>query len=406
MEMETFQLERQQSLWEHQVDINLSESGVDPLTLGGLAELGLDLERLHAVPLEYIQSNGTPELRSQLAGYYADASVDHVLVTNGSSEANYVAVQVLVEPGDEVVAIVPNYLQVGLAARGLGALVRDVPILPGADESSWSLDWEAFEAAVGERTKLIYLSHPNNPTGHVFTPSELGRIAAWAERVGAWVVSDEVYRGAVHDLGPGEEAPGMWGLGERVIAVSSLSKAYGLPGTRLGWMVGPPEFVERCWARRDFTTIAPGALSDAIARFATEPSIQERLFERARRMMRANRQTFRDWTGRQNGRLAYREPRAGAYAFAPFFENGRLADCAGFSERLRRNRSVLLVAGRWAGMPGYLRFGLGLQPAAFAEGLRRVGLEIQASGSSESAQAEGDFRDAGAARRVHGGVGS
>ena len=375
--METFELERQQSLWEHRVDVNLSESGVEPLSLDGLAEMGLDLDWLRAVPLEYIQSNGTPELRSQLAAQYAGASSEHVLVTNGSSEANYVTVQVLIEPGDEVVAIVPNYLQVALAARGAGAVVRDVSLLACEDESSWSLDWETFEAAVGERTKLIYVSHPNNPTGHVFTPSELDRIAAAAERVGAWVLSDEVYRGAVHDLAPGEEAPGMWGRGERVIAVSGLSKAYGLPGARLGWMVGPPEFVERCWARRDYTTIAPGALSDAIARFATEPSNQERLYERARRMMRVNRETFRDWTGRQNGALAYREPRAGAYAFVPFRENGRLADCAAFAERLRRNRSVLLVAGRWAGMPGYLRFGLGPPPVTFAEGLRRVGLEIE-----------------------------
>ena len=221
MEMETFDLERQQSLWEHRVDFNLSESGVEPLTLNGLAALGFDLDGLHSVPLEYIQSNGTPELRAQLAGHYEGATIEHLLATTGSSEANYVAVQVLVRPGDEVVAIVPNYLQVGLAARGLGAVVHDIPLLPGADESTWSLDWEAFEAAVSERTKLIYLSHPNNPTGHVFTPSELDRIAAAAERVGAWVLSDEVYRGAVHDLLPGEEAPGMWGRGERVVAVSA-----------------------------------------------------------------------------------------------------------------------------------------------------------------------------------------
>ena len=376
MEMETFDLERQQSLWEHRVDFNLSESGVEPLTLNGLAALGFDLDGLHSVPLEYIQSNGTPELRAQLAGHYEGATIEHLLATTGSAEANYVAVQVLVRPEDEVVAIVPNYLQVGLAARGLGAVVHDIPLLPGADESTWSLDWEGFETAVSERTKLIYLSHPNNPTGHVFTPSELDRIAAAAERVGAWVLSDEVYRGAVHDLLPGEEAPGMWGRGERVVAVSSLSKSYGLPGARLGWMVAPPDFIERCWSRRDFTTIAPAALSDPIARFATEPSNQERLFERARQMMRTNRATFRDWTGRQNGAIVYREPRAGAYGFVPLLENGRPADCAAFAERLRRNRSVLLVAGLWAGMPGYLRFGLGVEPEAFAEGLRRVELEI------------------------------
>jgi len=381
MEMATFELERQQSLWEHRVEVNLSESGVDPLSLDGLAALGLDLGWLNSLPLEYIQSNGTPELRAQLAAHYGGATVDHLLVTTGSSEANYVAVQVLVEPGDEVVAVVPNYLQVGLAARGLGAVVRDVPLVPGPDESTWSLDWEAFQAAVGERTKLIYLSHPNNPTGHVFSPRELDRIAAAANRTGAWILSDEVYRGAVHDLAPGEEAPGMWGRGERVVAVSSLSKSYGLPGARLGWMVAPPEFVARCWARRDYTTIAPGALSDAIARFATERTNQERLFERARKMMRSNRATFRDWTERQNGAIRYREPKAGAFAFAPFVEAGRPADCASFAERLRRNRSVLLVAGRWAGMPGYLRFGLGLQPAHFAEGLHRVELEI-GSGSA------------------------
>ena len=380
MEMEIFELERQQSLWEHKVDVNLSESGVDPLSLDDLAAMGLDLDRLHSLPLEYVQTNGTPELRAQLSQHYADASPDHLLVTNGSSEANYLAVQVLVGAGDEVVALTPNYLQVALLARGLGALVRDVPLLPGADESGWSLDWDAFEAAVGERTRLIYLSHPNNPTGHVFTPSELDRIVVAAERVGAWILSDEVYRGAVHDLEPGEEAPGCWGRGERVIVTSSLSKSYGLPGTRLGWMVGPCEFVERCWARRDYTTIAPGALSDAIAQFATEPANQERLFERARRMMRVNRASFRDWTGRQNGAFVYREPRAGAFAFVPFAPNGHLADCAAFAERLRRNRSVLLVAGRWAGMPGHLRFGLGVPPATFSDGLRRVELELQQGG--------------------------
>lgn len=380
MEMATFELERQQSLWEHRVDINLSESGVDPLSLNGLAAMGLDLEWLCGLPLEYIQSNGTPELRSQLADRYAGASTDHLLVTTGSSEANYVTVQVLVEPGDEVVAVVPNYLQVGLAARGLGAVVRDVSLLPGADESSWELDWDSFDAAVGEKTKLIYLSHPNNPTGHVFTPSELDRIAEAAERVGAWILSDEVYLGAVHDLPLGQEAPGMWGRAERVIVVSSLSKAYGLPGTRLGWMVAPPELIARCWARRDYTTIAPAALSDAIARFAIEPSNEERLLERARGMMRANRATFRDWVGSQEGRFVYREPRAGAFAFAPFLRDDRPADCAAFAENLRRNRSVLLVAGRWAGMPGYLRFGLGLPAAQFAEGLRRVELEVHGGG--------------------------
>ncbi len=379
MELVTFDLEREQSLWEHRVDVNLSESGVEPLSLAGLAAMGLDLDALCTVPLEYIQSNGTPELRSQLAAQYEGATESHLLVATGSSEANYVAVQVLVEPGDDVVAIVPNYLQVGLMARGLGARVHDVPLLPGADASTWALDWEAFDAAVGPRTKLIYLSHPNNPTGHVFSPAELGRIAAAAEKVGAWILSDEVYRGAVHDLSPGEETPGTWGRGDRVISVSSLSKAYGLPGTRLGWMVGPPAFIERCWARRDYTTIAPATLSDVIARFATDPPNQERLFERARQMMRSSRDTFRDWVGRQNGRLLYREPRAGAFAFAPFLDDGRPADCAAFAHRLRDNRSVLLVAGRWAGMPGYLRFGLGLEAPAFAEGLRRVELELGAA---------------------------
>ncbi len=377
MELETFELERQQSLFEHHVDYNLSESGVEPLSLRELAGLGLDLDAFCSVPIEYVQTNGTPELRSQLAGRYDDASPDQLLVTNGTSEANYLAVQVLVRPGDEVVALVPNYLQVAGAARGLGAAVRDVPLVPGADAATWTLDWDAFEAALSPLTRLIYLSQPNNPTGHVFSSAELDRIAAAADRVGAWVLCDEVYRGAVHDLPPGEEAPGCWGRGERIVVTSGLSKSYGLPGARLGWMIGPLDVIARSWARRDYTTIAPGALSDALARFAIRPEVEARLHDRARGMMRVNRGQLCSWIKQQCGVFVYREPRAGAYAFLPYRRDGRPADCVAFVEQLRRKQSVLLVAGRWAGMPGYLRFGLGAEPSVFAAGLARIGEELR-----------------------------
>src|SRR3954463_15326066 len=265
MKVEPFALERMQSTFENEVTINLSESGVHPLTLGELIEDPAAREALLIEPLRYTQTNGTVPLRERIASMYPGATPDHIQVTNGGAEANYLVTWNLVESGDEVVMMVPNFMQAWGLAQAFGANARAWPLV---NDGGWKVDVDALERLVSPRTKLIVICNPNNPTGARFEAADLDQIAAIAARSGAWILSDEIYRGAERDR---RETPSMWGRGDRIVITSGLSKAYGLPGLRIGGIVGPTEFVASTWSYHDYTTIAPGALSDALALRALEP---------------------------------------------------------------------------------------------------------------------------------------
>ena len=228
--------------------------------------------------LRYIQSNGTLPLRQAIADLYVGATTDHVQVTNGGSEANYITTWNLVEPGDEVVMMVPTYMQTWGLTRAFGATIREWPLV--RSETAWTIDLDALERLATSRTKLIVICNPNNPTGARFPASDLDRIASIASRHGSWILSDEIYRGAERD---GNETPTMWGRCDRAIITSGLAKAYGLPGLRIGWIVGPSSRMESLWSYHDYTTIAPGALSDALARRALEPGRRASILARTPR---------------------------------------------------------------------------------------------------------------------------
>src|SRR5690349_2631166 len=242
MKLEQFAMERMQSTYENLVEFNLSESGVRPLTPRELIEDAAGLEGLLDQPLVYTQSNGTIELRRLIASMYAGAGIEHVEVTNGGSEANFITTFNLVEPGDEVVMLVPNYMQTWGLARGFGGTIREWRLIEDRAAGRWRADIHELESLVSSRTKLIVICNPNNPTGARLTAAELDAIARVADKHGAWILSDEIYRGAEID---GVETASMWGRSPRAIITNGLSKAYGLPGLRIGWIVAPPELVAK-----------------------------------------------------------------------------------------------------------------------------------------------------------------
>ena len=207
MAIELFEMERMQSTWENVVDYDMSESGVRPLTLRELVDMGFDLESFLDVPLGYSQSNGTIELREQIAAHYPGATADHVEVTNGTSEANYMVALSQVRPGDQVAMQVPNYMQMPGVARSLGATVKTFSL---RQDTGWQPDWNEFEQAVTPGTKLLYLSNPNNPTGAVLSDEAMARIARRCDETGTWLLSDEVYLGAEIDR---PRTKSFWGLG-------------------------------------------------------------------------------------------------------------------------------------------------------------------------------------------------
>ncbi|HJZ76546.1 MAG TPA: aminotransferase class I/II-fold pyridoxal phosphate-dependent enzyme [Vicinamibacterales bacterium] len=364
MKLETFALERWQSTYENLVEFNLSESGVQPLTLGELIADSSARDALFAEALRYTQSNGTPPLREAIAALYAGATREHVQVTTGGSEANYLATWNLVEPGDEVVVMVPNYMQTWGLARAFGGSVREWPLVH--DGARWTLDVDALDRLVTPRTRLIIVCNPNNPTGTRFEAADLDRIAATASRHGAWILSDEIYRGAERD---GRETVSMWGRTERVLITSGLSKAYGLPGLRVGWIVGQPAAIASLWSYRDYTTIAPAALSDALARRVLEPATRARILGRTRAILNRNFPVMAEWLDAQAGLFSYAQPDAGAIVYVRYQHPVNSTD---FVTRLRIDKGVLVVPGDHFGMDHYLRLGFGEAPEYLRAGLARV----------------------------------
>jgi aspartate/methionine/tyrosine aminotransferase len=361
-------MERMQSTWENLVDYDMSESGVRPLTLRELAAMGCDLDTFLDQPLGYSQSNGTVELRERIAALYPGSSVDHVEVTNGTSEANYVVALALLRPGDAVALQTPNYMQMPGVARSLGATVRTFGLRPDA---AWEPDWDELDRAVVPGTRLLYLSNPNNPTGSVLSSDAMRRIVERCERAGTWILADEVYLGAEID---GPRTPSFWGTSERVIVTSGLSKAYGIPGVRIGWIVAPPALVAECWSQHDYLTIGPNKLSDRIALTAVEPANRERCYERTRAILRENLPIAREWVAGFNGRLTWREPRAGAIALIRYQSPTPSLEVA---DRVRTRQSTLIVPGTHVGLEGHLRIWLGGREPFLREGLRRIAEELR-----------------------------
>jgi hypothetical protein len=373
MRIEPFAMERMQSTWENLVSYNLSESGVHPLRVNELLTSPGEVQDLLGQSLVYTQSNGTPELRDRIAALYPGATREHVEVTNGGSEANYVSLWNLVEPGDEVVMMVPNYMQSWGLARGFGGTVRPWALREQrVGTPRWAPDLDELRRLVTAKTKLILLCNPNNPTGARLTAAELEDICLVAARHGSWVLSDEIYRGAELD---GQETPSVWGRYDRAIVTSGLSKAYGLPGLRIGWIVAPPALTASLWSYHDYTTISPGALSDHLARRALEPARRAGLIARSRGIIKGNYPVVRDWLDAHRGMFDYVAPEAGAIVYVHYHHDMNSTELV---TRLRVEKSVLIVPGDHFHMDGYLRIGFGSETTYLRDGLERLHELLQA----------------------------
>jgi aspartate/methionine/tyrosine aminotransferase len=368
MKIQTFEMERMQSTWENIVEYDMSESGVRPLSLRELVEMGFDLDRFLNVPLGYSQSNGTIGLREGLAALYPGATADHIEVTNGTSEANYLIALSQVEPGDGFALEAPNYMQLWGVPRSLGADMRTFRLRA---ESAWEPDWEAFEMAVAPGTRLVYVSNPNNPTGAILSGTAMNRIVERCEKVGAYLIADEVYLGAEIN---GRRTSSFWGRSDRVIVTSGLSKAWGIPGVRIGWIVGPKDIVRDCWAQHDYLTIGPNKLSDTLARVVVTPDNRERCYNRTRDLLLPNLEIATEWVKSFNGLLQWRPPEAGAIGLVKYRSDIASEDLA---HRIRTRQNTLVVPGAHLGIEGYLRIWLGGREEFLREGLRRIGKELR-----------------------------
>jgi len=349
MKIEYFKMERMQSQYEFIVDYNLSESGVHPLSVRELLPQE-KWEEVLQTPLGYLQTNGTKELRERVSALYPGTTIENILVTTGSAEANYLLSWSQIEPVDEVLFMVPNYMQLWGLMRAFGANVKTYAL---KEELGWNPDPDELENLMTPRTKIICVTNPNNPTGSRLSKDARENIIRLAEKTDAWIFVDEVYQGAELDR---KTTPTFWGTYEKVVVSNGLSKAYGLPGLRMGWMVAPKEFIQKVWPYHDYTTISISSVSNLLAKIALDPEKRGQILERTRKILNDNIGILMAWMERQKGIFRCISPQAGAIAFPHYdldIHSQALVD------RIRETKNVLIVPGDHFGMEGYLRIGYG-----------------------------------------------
>ena len=359
-----FAQERVMSKWENVVDYNLGDSGVHPMTTEELVDDPEVIEELLSTGLYHPQANGIIELRERIAALYPGATPDNVLVTSGAAQANFTSIWTLLEAGDEIVVMLPNYLQIWGIAHNFRLHVKTFNL---EEKREWAVALDELDSAVTNTTKLVAVCNPNNPSGHIMTPEEMDAVVAAADRVGAWLLADEVYAGTEHSTE--KITPSFWGRYERVLAIGSMSKAYGMPGLRIGWIVAQEDTVEEIWARQEYVTIGSAMLDNKLAAFALSPHVRPRILARTRDYARNGYGIFERWAESHGDLFVWVPPQAAPIVLVRY--NAEI-NSTELGMRLIHEHGVEVVPGDHFGLDGYLRISYGLPEGYLLDGLDRV----------------------------------
>jgi hypothetical protein len=365
-----FEMERFQSIYENEVDFNLSDSGNHPMSINDLLDKD-EIEKFLSMEIYYGYTQGDPRLLKVIKDWYPNTNESNILLTNGSAEANFIMAWTLIKPGDEVVLVLPTYMQVPGLAKNFGAEIKTINL---KEELDWHLDLNELEELVTPNTKLISICNPNNPTGAVMTDEEMTAIASIARTNNAYIHSDEVYRGS--ELG-GKETRSFIEFYEKTIVCCGLSKSFAHPGLRIGWLVANEELIEEIWAHKDYTSLCASVLSQEIAIKIMEKKTRSQVLSRSSEMLKNNLKLFQSWLDSHTGLFTFVPPQAGGMAFVGYAMNINSMELA---HKLRTEQSVLIVPGDCYGMDGYLRFGIGSHADYLSQGLELVSKGIKSIG--------------------------
>jgi aspartate/methionine/tyrosine aminotransferase len=376
MPIEPFHLERYFADFEFETPVLLGASDCETTSVGALFDLDPGArERFEALQLGYTHSEGDAGLRAAIAGSYGDAvGPGDVLVHAAGVEVVTTLMLAALEPGDRALVQMPCYQVLRTAPVMAGAAVDRLETDPA---DGWRVTAEAVAAALRPETRLVALNSPHNPTGRVVDAGELRKISDVCADRGVVLFVDEAYRGTRYD-GPVDEFSAAE-LGEHVVTLGLVSKGYGLPGLRLGWLVCRDGHLRGAVERvKDYTTICAPSPSE----FLAELAIRNRaaLLARTRRRLRAHLDLLRPVLASRSALFDWIPPDAGPITFPTLTdegvetllaaEAGQAPDDRRLAERIRTEAGVLVIPGRLfdARVPA-IRIGFGR--ANFPQGLRR-----------------------------------
>jgi aspartate/methionine/tyrosine aminotransferase len=337
MKIADFKLERFFSQHEFKMPWLLCSSDCESFTLGELLAMEEGaLEVLENLWLGYTETQGNPLLRAEVAKLYTTVTADEIIIFSGAEEAIFITMNVLLEKDDHLVVEFPAYQSLFEIARYTGA---EVTLWLMREDAGWQPDMECLRTALNIRTKAIVINNPHNPTGFLMTREDLHDLVALARKSGSVIFSDEVYRLTEYD--PARRLPAICDCYEKCLSLGVMSKAFGLAGLRIGWLVCKDrQLRDRILAFKDYTTICSSAPSALLSTLALRQS--DSILERNLAIINGNMTLLRKFFDRHREIFRWVEPLAGPIAFPAFLPGG---SCEKFCSDLAREKGVLLLPG-------------------------------------------------------------
>ena len=331
-----FALEVHFSKWEFNARHHLTASDMESLSLRDLLAMGTDADReaFEATSLGYTETWGAPDLRAAIAATYDTMAKDNILTLAGAGEGLYALARVLLGPDDHAIVPTPNYQ----SAETVPAAICDTTGVPiRIDGDKWRLDIDAIKNAIRPNTRLISLNFPHNPTGALMPRADLDALITLARADGIYILCDEVYRGV--ELDPNLQMPQIADVYERGISLNVLSKAYGLPGLRIGWLASPDrDVLQRVERYKHYLSICNAAPAERLGVIAL--AAREQIFARNRALLRRNLTAFEALLADFPGLIDFAPPEGGCVAYARYTGPGTVET---FCSDLIENHGILLL---------------------------------------------------------------
>lgn len=365
MKIRDFGVEMWMNLYENKCEYNLAETCVQSLTTEELLNFTGNkqeiIDEILKMQLTYGAIEGSNRLRKEITEIYETIDIENITITHGAIGANGLTLFTLVEPGDRVISVLPTYQQLYSIPEAYGA---DVKILKLRPENNFLLDLEELRSYINDKTKVICINNPNNPTGALMDQDFLKEIVEIAKSCGAYILSDEVYRGLNHE---GHNfTTSIADLYVKGISTGSMSKIFSLAGLRIGWIVGPKPFIREVNKRRDYNTISCGMIDDRLATVAMEN--KEAILERNLKIVRNNIEILDKWVAKEP-LITYVKPKGGTTAFLKYDIDMPSEE---FCVKLLEKKGVMLLPGKALDVEGYLRMGYAFSPKVFEGGLEKL----------------------------------
>lgn len=341
--------------------VDISSSGVPPMSFAQMCDLAeVDQRELDDLRIEDSHSLGSPALRTALAAAWGNGDRDEALVAQGSNEVVFLVLHTLLSAADEVVVLDPIYHAYSVALQRIGCTVRRWTLRP---VDAFEPDLAALAALVTPRTKLIIVNFPHNPSGVSVTEQQQAEIVDLAEAHHAYLLWDNAFAELSHDRPP---LPDVTRLYRRGLSVGTLSKAYGLPGLRIGWCLAPAPVVEATVGLRDQTTLFCSILVEHLAERVIRN--RERFVGAYRDVVAGGRTIFLDWASSSPAVERTSMPAGGVTAMLRL---GAVPDTEAFCRRLAAD-GVLLVPGAAFEQPAWARVGFAVDPDSLRAALAAV----------------------------------